>query len=381
MSIKEQIQYLGDGQDMAITINLGENINFTGYQQSIDNYTGEASLAAVNPVNDLETYRFKLSQQTALNFNFISLFNPTFPEPIINSGATLTISPPTTITGSSIACTFSNTDVTLTFTLNHSYPYNTRLYYSSYTKSQTNGVTTQEGIFVLSILFTAGSTVVNLTVGEHTLTICSPTVFESWQNSWTILNTQQFNYQQSFLGAGFSQNDIDTNSSNMQNSFFIANYYDTFNSQTQTKLFNGYLTYIDNAPISTTPHYLINPTGTGRQFYYFYMPNNYLTALTGTTATGYTQFTFYNSKTGAMQLFYNQSNSGSTTNEKLYFKTILNLTNKTFRFVNSPLNAYQVPPSDYVDRYNTSVTSMTMNQEVYPSGNSFNFLTGKYEVI
>jgi hypothetical protein len=263
--IKQQI--VQTGVDAEIKINLGQNVNFTGYQQGIDSFTGEASNAVINPVDDLETYRFRASKIVNLDFFF----------------------------------------------------------YSAATSS----------------------------------------------------------YYNSFAPAGFTPSDLFDNVDSIRNSFFIANFYDTYDSQTRIKYFTGYLTFINNSPISTLPNYLINPTGTGRQLFYWYIPNNYIETHTGTTATGYTVFTFYNAKAGRMQLFYNFNNSALTTNEKMMFKTVINLADKSYCFTDpTPLKAYELPStSAYVDRYNNTVQSMENVQEQYPTGSSFNFLTGKYDVV
>lgn len=264
--IKQQIQK--SNYDSSIKINIGQNVNFTGLQQGIDTFTGVASAEAINPVTDLETFRFNLSNSpVALNFYFYSASTGT--------------------------------------------------------------------------------------------------------------------YQNSFLPAGYTPTELSNNDTVMLNSFFIANFYDTFNSQTQIKYFTGYLTYVDNAPTSTLPNYIINPIGTGKQFYYWYIPNNYIETHTGSTATGYTIFTFYNAKLGGMQIFFNQKNSGLTTNEKMYFKTVIDFTNKTFHFSNlSPLKAYELPSSSaYSQRYNNTVESMENIQEQYPTGTTFNYRTGRYGSI
>jgi hypothetical protein len=375
--IKQQIQ--NRGQDTSILINLGQNINFTGYQQGIDNFTGEASAAVINPENDLERYRFILSSPATLDFYFKPIgLNP--------SNVTLTIGESTTITFGLFTCVNTITTKQLTFTLNYPYSVDTRIYYTVYAKTIDNGVTTQDETITLSVLFTAGTTIISFNATEYNSTICTspPSNLQSWQNNWTLIEPPvDQSYQLSFYPAGFSYNDLIYNTEKLQNSFFSANFYDSFDSLTQIKYFTGYLTLlVDPLSVNKIPEYVISSTDNGRQFNYFYIPNNYINSQTGTTVTGYTQFTFYNANIGLMQLFFNQKISGLTTNEKMFFKTVIDLTNKTFRFTDtSPLKAYQMADdSAYAIKYNQSLNSMSNNQEVYPSGNSFNYLTGKYDI-
>ena len=105
----------------------------------------------------------------------------------------------------------------------------------------------------------------------------------------TQLQFQFFNviFQPSFYAAGFSNNDITSQSSNMLNSFFILDFYDTYDVNTQTKIFTTYLTKISVTPDYTAPEYNITKTN---QLYYWYIPIWYLNTQTGSTATGYVKF-------------------------------------------------------------------------------------------
>ena len=183
-------------------------------------------------------------------------------------------------------------------------------------------------------------------------------------------------YQNSFLAAGFSPANIAEQASNILNSFFIMDFYDTYDVNTQIKIFTIYLTKIGNSPL-----YDIDVSN---QLYYWYIPVWYLKAQTGSTVTGYAKFTFYNAKSGTTALFYNNDNLACTTPEKMYFKAEINIVNKTWKFTNPSfplILAKQLYTStQYNQRVNDTITNFNNEVQNYPSGTSFNYLDGKYIV-
>jgi len=183
-----------------------------------------------------------------------------------------------------------------------------------------------------------------------------------------------------FLSAGFTATEIATSNANLLNSFFILDFYDTFNSNTQTKVFTNYLTKVLGSN-SNTPNYKMY-SDTVNQFYNWNMPLTYINSYTGTTVTGYTKFSFYNAKTGVISLFYNYDNAAMLTPQKMYFKTELNLTNRTWRFLGLSSNiakAYQVTQtSAYATRVNNTVANFDNKKQIYPTGDTFQSSTGNY---
>jgi hypothetical protein len=205
--------------------------------------------------------------------------------------------------------------------------------------------------------------------------------FKSFNSSMLIpqLEFQFFSgtYQNNFLAAGFTLNNILYNASNILNSFFIMDFYNTYDVNTQIKIFTTYLTKIGIIPL-----YDINATN---QLYYWYIPMWYLNAQTGSTITGYAKFTFYNAKTGTIALFYNNDNLAYTTPEKMYFKVEINIPNKTWKFTNPSfplILAKQLYTStQYNQRVNDTVTNFNNEAQNYPSGQTFNYLDGKYNTV
>jgi len=196
-----------------------------------------------------------------------------------------------------------------------------------------------------------------------------------FSNSNTLLN--------SFTADEFINKDV-----KVLNSFFILNYYNTYNSNTQSKIFTNYLTKIYDKsnyryPL-TEPNYKIFDN-TVNQFYNWYVPQSYINLYLEsglTTAIGYTKFSFYNAKSGRVSLFYNYDNEELLTPEKMYFKTELDLVNMTWKFLTLSLpdaKAYEISStSAYVTRVNNTVNNFENKKQVYPSGNTFQNTTGTY---
>lgn len=82
MLIKERIKL--NYNNMNLKFNLSSGNNLTGYQQEIDNYTNIKSDSLINPINDLEIKRFKLSHYTEIHFNYIK--NGTYNNNYLNAG-------------------------------------------------------------------------------------------------------------------------------------------------------------------------------------------------------------------------------------------------------------------------------------------------------
>jgi hypothetical protein len=209
--------------------------------------------------------------------------------------------------------------------------------------------------------------------------------FKHYTDINTTIRFQFYNgisYNTLFSFAGFTNEEILGKSLNTQNSFFILDYYDSFDYYTQNKIFTTYLTKIANSG-TTTSTYLINPTS-NNQFYRWYVPISYIESQTGTTVIGYVKFSFYNAKTGKIQIFYNLNNESLVTAEKMYFKTNLNLQNNTWQIISSTFptitaKEYMYNTNKlYTDRINDTFDNFENLKQDYPSGNTFNIVDGTY---
>ena len=188
-------------------------------------------------------------------------------------------------------------------------------------------------------------------------------------------------------GAGFTNKELTSFSDNVLNSFFIMDFYDTFDNNTQTKIFTQYLTQITSGEKTGSgipvPKYKIY-SDTTNQLYYWYVPKSFLEIQTGNTVTGYVKFSFYNAKYGTIALFDNADTASNIAPDRMYFKTRLNLIDMTWKFdyfgTNYPnVRANQVPfTNSYSQKINAGVQNFDDEKQVYPIGNTFQSNTGLY---
>ena len=191
-------------------------------------------------------------------------------------------------------------------------------------------------------------------------------------------------YLNSFLFAGFTGDEIADSANDILNSFFILDFYDTSNINSQTKIFTTYLTKL-LVPVGGIYYsqYTIGAS-TNNQLYRWYVPLSYINAQTGSTVIGYVKFSFYNAKTGNITPFYNQDNESLTTPERIFFKAQLDLTNMTWKMlttVYSYIKAKEIANNNlYVNKVNNTVDNMDNLQQNPPSGNTYNYKTNTYVI-
>ena len=193
-------------------------------------------------------------------------------------------------------------------------------------------------------------------------------------------NVTATTYQTLLTAAGFTTNEINNNDLNILNSFFILDFYDTFDLNSQAKIFTTYLTKLNNLLIYTIG------VSNSNQLYPWYIPLSYIlpNAQTGSTAIGYVKLSFYNAKTGNITPFYNQDNESLTTPERIFFKVQLDLINMTWKFLTASyptITAKEIANNVlYIDKVNNTVDSMDNLQQNPPSGNTYNYKTNNYSI-
>jgi hypothetical protein len=193
-----------------------------------------------------------------------------------------------------------------------------------------------------------------------------------------------------FVAAGFTVDEMNEISLNLLNSFFILDYYDTFDINSQTKIFTTYLTKILVLPKVSLfglnnvyiPKYTIG-TSSNNQLYRWYVPISYFT---GTTMTGYVKLSFFNAKTGKITTFFNNDNINLTTPEYLFFKAQLdrsNIINKVNDTVANKDNLKQNPPSGdtfVVSSNSVGYGSTTIASPIIPTAPTLGTLTMSFIV-
>lgn len=212
-------------------------------------------------------------------------------------------------------------------------------------------------------------------------------------------------HNNTFANAGFNSTEISTEDDVVLNSFFIMDFYDSYDNNTQTKLFTTYLTKILDSEIGggvPIPKYVLS-NSIINQFFYQYVPKWFIDNPTGinngsylsggveplgvgnlfengvpTQLSVYVKFSFYNAKYGTVLSFYNPSYS-PLSSLRQYFKAYLYPNNAEWNFENSNINAYQFPPNNtYAGKINDTV-SIFDNLQQNPATGAFDSIDGTYD--
>lgn len=158
------------------------------------------------------------------------------------------------------------------------------------------------------------------------------------------------------------------------NSFFMLDFYDTYDTYTQTKIFRTYLT-----KVGEFPQYQINAEN---QYNIWYVPQSFIDSSSGGTALGYVKFSFYNALTGLVSTFYNYNNRDLKTNEKMFFKSELNISNRTWKIITTSfpsILAYEFPATNlYSNRINNTVNNVEQSKPNYSPNLAFDYQTQTY---
>jgi hypothetical protein len=179
-------------------------------------------------------------------------------------------------------------------------------------------------------------------------------------------------YESNFKNAGFTDDDITLNNKGYRYSYILFQVYDNFNANNQTLLHNGYIPlYL--FPNNTISQFSININDKYFEFNNIYISNNYKIE---NNQTLYVNFKFYNAKTGNIQIFNNQLIDVNS-EEKLYYKIIVNKEDKTYRFINNNIIAYQFLNQEFINKINERNKNENKSP-IFTSGDLFN-ITGDYE--
>jgi len=187
-------------------------------------------------------------------------------------------------------------------------------------------------------------------------------------------------YKTSYTYAGISSS-TDPTGKAKQNSFYIMDFYDSYDPYTQRKIFSTYLT-----KLGTTPSSLYTVDSKADQLFYWSIPRYYLNEQTGTTCIAYIRFTFINALLGETTLFYNNLASiDFKSPAKMHFKVELDLIRKTWEVLEvnlSTLYARELAGSTaYIERMNNTYPKTKTIQQEYPDGNTYNYVDNDYLTI
>lgn len=186
-----------------------------------------------------------------------------------------------------------------------------------------------------------------------------------------------------YTDAGFTEDELNNNSKSFMNSFFILDMYDTYDVNTQTRIFRNYLTKLyDDALTNATPRprYEFNKYKKF-QLSELYLPKSYINTISGTTSTTYFKFMFFNGKTGDIYQFYNDGINSEYSLEKMYFECELDLSDNTWSIPSATpyLNANRLLSTNaYSNKINDAVDDFKNLKQEYPTGDSFDIESGDY---
>lgn len=186
-----------------------------------------------------------------------------------------------------------------------------------------------------------------------------------------IFNFFNNSYQTNFESAGFTNNDINLSSKGYRYSYVMFQVYDNFKGSNQTLLHNGFIPlYL--FPDKTISEFDIKPNVKYYEFNNLYISNNYPIV---DNQVLYVNFKFYNAKTGKLQIFFNQT-INSTSEERLYFKLIINKEHKTYKFNNLTISAFQFLNEAFIDKINEKNKNENKSP-IFTTGDLFD-INGKY---
>jgi len=189
-------------------------------------------------------------------------------------------------------------------------------------------------------------------------------------------------HQNTFTAAGFTQDEITNTSKSLLNSFFILDFYNTPIIAKQKKLFTSYLTKVLNQ--STLPTYtipLILDESNRNELYYMYISRSYINQQTQPIITGYTKISFFSGHDGSIKTFQYNGFSYSSSQQKLFMRTELNFSGRTWRFIPSSntIDLYQLDGGEYDNRMNDTFDKENITNPSYNSNKIFDYRDRTYK--
>lgn len=220
--------------------------------------------------------------------------------------------------------------------------------------------------------------------------------FDLYFLNFLFFNNNSNDYLNEYNTIGISYEDSFNQSDNYLNSFYIFDFFDTYKSQEQTKIYtsyltklnyNNFLTYFDTDEDDINRNYNVSSYWVTEysQVRYFDIPQWYVNEQNDVFDM-YLRIGFYNADNGKVIIFRNGSYSENTSSpQKLYFKVRFNKNDMKYVFLNTIdkhidfINSYEFRLSPgYLNQINNSFENSDNFKQNYPSGKVFNFEDGQY---
>jgi|GEM_PF-6553642 len=197
------------------------------------------------------------------------------------------------------------------------------------------------------------------------------TVFEFYRASST-------GYETSLVGFnGFNlEEDITGQSPALQNSFYIAQYYDSPDIDNQTLLHSSFLNgfeIIKNGESTNYPATFIDGTELGD----IYLTQEFLDSQ-GDLFDIYVRYYFFNSKSGQINVFLAKDNETLRTSQRLFYTVSVRKAERNFTYLSdSSVELKEVNNIQYKNKIGNSVDKLPKEKPNPPIGNGFSNL-GEY---
>jgi len=184
-------------------------------------------------------------------------------------------------------------------------------------------------------------------------------------------------YNNSLLTQGFTTNEFSNNVSSIQNSFFIAQYFDSTDLDNQTLLhasyFNGYQ-FISNGVSTIYNTSLIRNTELTQVF----LSQQFINSKLDNRFDIYVRYYFFNSKTGGIIPMLATNNETLNTSSRLFYSVNINKTERNFDIISQlQVNFKEVPNLNYRNKITNTVDTISREKQNPPLGQGFTN-NGKY---
>jgi hypothetical protein len=192
-------------------------------------------------------------------------------------------------------------------------------------------------------------------------------------DSFTFNFYDGYNYIKSLQPVGITNDDITNKTPVIYKSFYMIEYFTTMNTNTQEKLYTGYLpvNLLTNYSLSTIYGKLLD-----KEFSNIYLKKSYLNENSENHYV-YCRFSFYNSTTGDFRVFYNGDKRDNETDEREYFRLVVYPDTNEYIYRDGDVICYENVNYDYVNRMNETIESNETLKPNYPNGTIFGD-DGKY---
>jgi hypothetical protein len=178
-------------------------------------------------------------------------------------------------------------------------------------------------------------------------------------------------YDDTYEYAGFTSGETTLRDEVILRSFYLMQVYDLVIPEKQTLLHTGYFNGFNFININNTGTTYTYDSDT--EFSNLYIPQWFIETLSGQTTTLYGKISFFNAKTGSLQLFSitpSASYVEPNTDADLYLEINLNPTGFTYS-ASTTTYGFELQNIDYVEKINNTLDVFDNEKPTYPTGNTF----------